>query len=176
MPGVGAARRCLWRRAARWYQHARGQLRDMQATEALASLEVVMASRGPQGSWATSARWLMSAQTVTESAQTWCRYVDQHAHQEFMTIVAPLEQAELENLARYVDDFEVELPIRGQNPGGDHRAGLLQHDETPPHHGCTASQPRRASTSRLELNEAGFGPRRDIDCRTRRGNTGRMMH
>ena len=46
---------------------------------------------------------------VSEEVQTWCRYVDQHAHREFLNLVQPHLQAELDYLARFRDEDEIDV-------------------------------------------------------------------
>ena len=60
-------------------------------------------------------------QVVGDDVQTWCRYVDQQAHREFMSIAHPRQQAELMDLARYVDDFEIDLEEEDHEGDGERR-------------------------------------------------------
>ncbi|CAE7264174.1 R1A1-element\ORF2 [Symbiodinium sp. CCMP2592] len=113
-----------------WYHHAMGQMGTLQAQgcdmgELLTYLELVIASRNDMeyflwfgdilGEMALSvpdyARTACLPLVVSEAAQTWCRYVDQHGHEEFMNHRYPEEQMELERIAGDRDTFEVEIPI-----------------------------------------------------------------
>ncbi|CAE7713978.1 unnamed protein product [Symbiodinium sp. CCMP2592] len=111
-----------------WFHHACTELAGMQARgvnvgEVLTYLAHVIGSRPdvPYWQWSMNLYGQLEAMlhdyqgnnvlpgVVSEEVQTWCRYVDQHAHQEFMAIVHPRQQADMDLLATEEADFDLDL-------------------------------------------------------------------